>query len=508
MANDGGLRHVLQTSERVSNNLFALSSNHQPTTNIDLNQNNVTTTAASSSSSGGAKNKRKPSRSLSEISGNTDHSIRMDLSQHTSDELKRVVMPLVRSLEKLDAAALLSLNPSPNNNGSKGTKTSGNGNSSTSSTTDSNLIGATLDPSRNLTVTPIHDRITPRYNEETSSNPDNIVRYLHVREVPQKYSIGIFIFPPNAEIPLHDHPDMVVLSRVLYGEFAVRSYDVLPTATTTRETQKNNDGGGMIGGGITHQKDNNSDHNIEKTRIIATSSSQSSSSSSSRSSSSKHSALRSSLHKIKNFVSRALSYNDMEGAAEASDDDVNMQMQADSVLRVKPNLKPMGVQQTLPRDDSNINNHDNSNNTNLHRPSILSAPSVTCLYPHEGNCHAFVAGPQGAAMLDVLLPPYDSDDDRDCTFYEPRENNRDHTTNAASSAAMVKKHKTEDLDHQVSCTTLLTPIDQPDDFHCLSGVYGRFGSCDENPDGDDDVGGVVEGDHDGSGMSTTPCNLY
>eukprot|EP00580_Thalassiosira_gravida_P020632 CAMPEP_0201675600 /NCGR_PEP_ID=MMETSP0494-20130426/39922_1 /ASSEMBLY_ACC=CAM_ASM_000839 /TAXON_ID=420259 /ORGANISM="Thalassiosira gravida, Strain GMp14c1" /LENGTH=502 /DNA_ID=CAMNT_0048158099 /DNA_START=263 /DNA_END=1771 /DNA_ORIENTATION=+ len=502
MANDGGLRHVLQTSERVSNDLFALSSTHQPST-IDLHQNNGRTAAASSSSGGGAKNKRKSSRSLSEISGNTDQSIRMDLSQHTSDKLKRVVMPLIRSLEKLDAAALLSLNPSPNNHGSKGTNTSGK--NSNRNTTDSNFLGATLDPSQNLTVTPIHDRITPHYNggetSSSSNNPDNIVRYLHVREVPHKYSIGIFIFPPNAEIPLHDHPDMVVLSRVLYGELLVRSYDVLPAATT--ETLRNIDRS-VGNGGITHQKDNNSGRcngsctNNGKTTTIATSS-QSSSSSSSRSTSSKHSALRSSLHKIKSFVSRALSYNEIEGAGEPDD---NMRMQGDSVLRVKPNLKPMGVQQKLPQDDDHDSNNDH-NKSNLHRPSTISAPSVTCLYPHEGNCHAFVAGPQGAAILDVLLPPYDSDDDRDCTFYEPHEeNNQDHSS--------LKKHKAEDLNqhNQVSCaTTLLTPIDQPDDFHCLSGVYGRFGSCDENND-DDDVG-VEEGDHDGSNMSTTTsCNLY
>merc|ERR1712130_653910 len=51
----------------------------------------------------------------------------------------------------------------------------------------------------------------------------------------------------------------------------------------------------------------------------------------------------------------------------------------------------------------------------------LKAPSVTMLFPFEGNLHEFVAGPFGAAVLDVLLPPYE--DHRECTFYELKEEN-------------------------------------------------------------------------------------
>jgi PCO_ADO len=50
----------------------------------------------------------------------------------------------------------------------------------------------------------------------------------------------------------------------------------------------------------------------------------------------------------------------------------------------------------------------------------LHAPDCTVLYPFEGNLHQFVAGPHGAAVLDVLLPPYNVHDHRDCTFYEMR----------------------------------------------------------------------------------------
>ena len=35
--------------------------------------------------------------------------------------------------------------------------------------------------------------------------------------LPRRYSAGIFVFPPNASMPLHDHSNMIVLSRVLYN---------------------------------------------------------------------------------------------------------------------------------------------------------------------------------------------------------------------------------------------------------------------------------------------------
>mmetsp|Transcript_43348 Transcript_43348/g.104765 ORF Transcript_43348/g.104765 Transcript_43348/m.104765 type:complete len:195 (+) Transcript_43348:522-1106(+) len=89
----------------------------------------------------------------------------------------------------------------------------------------------------------------------------------------------------------------------------------------------------------------------------------------------------------------------------------------------------------------------------------LKAPQVTALYPYEGNLHEFVAGPQGAAVLDVLLPPYDNMQNRDCTFYEIRQTDPGRKPSGKEPCYVV-------------------PTGQPEDFHCISGRYGDLGEDD------------------------------
>lgn len=200
------------------------------------------------------------------------------------DTLAGVLEPVIRGLQQIDPMALLELE-------------------ACAPTTPGAVL---VQPG--IYAKPIHEQIEP-----PSSTPVQ-VRYIHLSELNNQYSMGIFIFPPNARIPLHDHPGMCVLSRLLYGDLERLSMDVVQPHPPT--------------------------------------------------------------------------------------------VHADKV----PSRKWWGS--LLPE-----TNQTSTKQACHPRTDRLVAPGTTMLFPVEGNLHEFVAGPQGAAVLDVLLPPYDHDD-RDCHFYK------------------------------------------------------------------------------------------
>lgn len=63
--------------------------------------------------------------------------------------------------------------------------------------------------------------------DRKNSKCDNSTRdieYMHLYE-DEHVSMGIFCLPKNSRIPLHNHPGMSVVSRVLYGDLHVSSFD-------------------------------------------------------------------------------------------------------------------------------------------------------------------------------------------------------------------------------------------------------------------------------------------
>lgn len=60
------------------------------------------------------------------------------------------------------------------------------------------------------------------------------ITYMHVCEN-EDFGIGIFCIPAGSNLPFHDHPKMTVISKVMYGEIEVVSYDWVKQEDQSRE---------------------------------------------------------------------------------------------------------------------------------------------------------------------------------------------------------------------------------------------------------------------------------
>ncbi|XP_061562076.1 2-aminoethanethiol (cysteamine) dioxygenase a [Phycodurus eques] len=77
-------------------------------------------------------------------------------------------------------------------------------------------------------------KMAPRKNKATSgpAEPDPPpVTYMHICET-EVFSMGIFLLTSGASIPLHDHPGMNGMLKVLYGKVSVSCFDKIESGQT------------------------------------------------------------------------------------------------------------------------------------------------------------------------------------------------------------------------------------------------------------------------------------
>ena len=56
------------------------------------------------------------------------------------------------------------------------------------------------------------------------------LNYVKLHDSPS-FNMGVFCLPRGGVLPLHNHPGMTVLSKLLYGSMRVRSFDWVDAAT-------------------------------------------------------------------------------------------------------------------------------------------------------------------------------------------------------------------------------------------------------------------------------------
>eukprot|EP00197_Chlamydomonas_leiostraca_P002235 CAMPEP_0202858560 /NCGR_PEP_ID=MMETSP1391-20130828/1038_1 /ASSEMBLY_ACC=CAM_ASM_000867 /TAXON_ID=1034604 /ORGANISM="Chlamydomonas leiostraca, Strain SAG 11-49" /LENGTH=329 /DNA_ID=CAMNT_0049537487 /DNA_START=169 /DNA_END=1158 /DNA_ORIENTATION=+ len=213
------------------------------------------------------------------------------------------------------------------------------------------------------------------------------VTYQHIYE-DDRLTLGIFMLPEGASIPLHNHPHMTVVSRLLWGQLAVRAYDAVAPL------------GAQADGGLLRTHGSLGSANMAAA------------------------AGSTLLGCIKDARSQG---QDSERTRPLSDPDsvapsdtllsspsrlaASTQPSSPSLLSALTDLLPGGLRGSPPPRAARFG-------ASLQLDTVLTAPAAPLtVTPTHLNLHEFTARGGPAAVLDLLTPPYNSALGRDCTYY-------------------------------------------------------------------------------------------
>lgn len=205
-------------------------------------------------------------------------------------------------------------------------------------------------------------RIAPRKLKPSSGTAEPQsppVTYMHICET-EVFSMGVFLLVPGASIPLHDHPGMNGMLKVLYGKVSVRCFDKLEDDLTVNTAPPHFD----------------------------------------------------------------------------------------------PPLTPLQTASVW--------------RSTLRSVTEYSETSGPCLLtPERDNLHQIDAVEGPAAFLDILAPPYNPDDGRDCHYYKILQTVADEGTDAKGDQEQQGEKKEEEEEEEA----WLLEIPQPEDFWCGGEPY-------------------------------------